>query len=131
MDAFGVWKEDELPLHSKSLMHLCDLLSGTNIRLVIVGGAGSLYVNKERTIQVSDSADFPAEFLPLAKAQGKALEELRDRKEFLKEITLYDVSDLTRNLCYGGLRLPEQNSSLSRSPLSADFLHHSTVSAFG
>lgn len=81
MDAFGVWKEDELPLHSKSLMHLCDLLSGTNIRLIIVGGAGSLYVNKERTIQVSDSADFPAEFLPLAKAQGKALEELRDRKD--------------------------------------------------
>lgn len=81
VDAFGVWREEELPLHSKSLMHLCDVLSGTNTRLIVVGGAGSLYVNKEHTAQVSDGADFPAEFLPLAKAQGKALEKLRERKD--------------------------------------------------
>lgn len=81
VDAFGVWQEEELPLHSKSLMHLCDLLSGTNIRLIVVGGAGSLYVNKEHTMQISDGADFPAEFLPLAKAQGQALEKLRERKD--------------------------------------------------
>lgn len=81
VDAFGAWQEEALPLHSKSLMHLCDILSGTDKRLVVVGGAGSLYVNKEHTVQVSDGADFPAEFLPLAKAQGKALEELRGRND--------------------------------------------------
>lgn len=81
VDAFGVWKEDQLPNHTRSLMHLCDILSGTDIRLLVVGGAGSLYVNKAHTAVVSDSPDFPPQFLPLAKAQGKALEELRKRND--------------------------------------------------
>ncbi|MBC8542952.1 NAD(P)-dependent oxidoreductase [Bianquea renquensis] len=79
IDAFGTWTEDTLPQHSTSLKHLCDILSGTNIRLLVVGGAGSLYVNPEHTAVVSDGADFPPQFLPLAKAQGKALSELRQR----------------------------------------------------
>lgn len=79
VDAFGAWAEDALPLHSKSLMHLCDLVSGTEKRLVVVGGAGSLYVNPEHTAIVSDGPDFPAAFLPLSKAQGKALADLRER----------------------------------------------------
>lgn len=81
VDAFGAWAEEELPNHSKSLMHLCDTLSGTEKRLVVVGGAGSLYVNPEHTAVVSDSPDFPAMFLPLAKAQEKALAELRERND--------------------------------------------------
>lgn len=81
VDAFGAWAEEELPNHTKSLMHLCDILSGKKTRLIIVGGAGSLYVNKEHTTVVSDGPDFPPQFLPLAKAQGKALEELRKRND--------------------------------------------------
>ena len=81
VDAFGAWEEEVLPLHSKSLMHLCDILSGTGKRLVVVGGAGSLYVNREHTAVVSDGPDFPAVFLPLAKAQGEALTKLRERKD--------------------------------------------------
>lgn len=81
IDAFGAWTEDTLPQHSTSLKHLCDILSGTDIRLLVVGGAGSLYVNSEHTVQVSDGPDFPAMFLPLAKAQGKALAELRERND--------------------------------------------------
>lgn len=81
VDAFGAWTEEELPNHTKSLMHLCDILSGKETRLVVVGGAGSLYVNKEHTAAVSDGPDFPPQFLPLAKAQGKALEELRKRSD--------------------------------------------------
>lgn len=81
VDAFGAWTEEVLPLHSKSLMHLCDIVSGTKKRLVVVGGAGSLYVNKEHTAVVSDGPDFPAEYLPLAKAQGKALADLRQRND--------------------------------------------------
>lgn len=83
VDAFGAWSEDVLPQHSTSLKHLCDLLSKTDIRLCVVGGAGSLYVNKEHTIQVMDGSDFPEIFKPLAKAQGKALEELRQRDDVL------------------------------------------------
>lgn len=81
VDAFGAWAPETLHLHSESLKHLCNLLSGKNTRLVVVGGAGSLYVNPEHTMQVSDTPDFPAEYLPLAKAQGKALEELRERTD--------------------------------------------------
>lgn len=81
IDAFGAWVEEELPNHSKSLMHLCDILSGTDTRLLVVGGAGSLYVNPQHTAVVSDGADFPPQFLPLAKAQGKALSELRRRND--------------------------------------------------
>lgn len=81
VDAFGAWAEEELPNHTKSLMHLCDILSGRKTRLVVVGGAGSLYVNPEHTAVVSDGPDFPPQFLPLAKAQGKALEELRKRND--------------------------------------------------
>ncbi len=81
VDAFGAWAENELPNHGKSLAHLCDLLSGTKTRLVIVGGAGSLYVNKEHTVRVMDTPDFPDMFKPLANAMGKALDDLRKRTD--------------------------------------------------
>ena len=81
VDAFGAWAPEELPGHSASLKHLCDALSGTQTRLLVVGGAGSLYVNAEHTAQVMDGPDFPDAFKPLAGAQGKALEELRLRND--------------------------------------------------
>ncbi len=81
VDAFGAWTEDVLPQHSTTLAHLCDVLSGTDVRLLVVGGAGSLYVNPEHTITVSDGADFPNMFKPLAAAMAKALDELRERKD--------------------------------------------------
>ena len=81
IDAFGAWTEETLPQHSTSLKHLCDILSGTNVRLLVVGGAGSLYVNPEHTAQVMDGPDVPDVFKPLAKAQGKALDELRKRDD--------------------------------------------------
>lgn len=81
VDAFGAWAEEILPQHSTSLKHLCDILSGKETRLLVVGGAGSLYVNPEHTAQVMDGPDFPDVFKPLAAAQGKALEELRLRND--------------------------------------------------
>lgn len=79
IDAFGAWTEDTLPQHSTSLKHLCDVLSGTGTRLLVVGGAGSLYVNPEHTACVADGPDFPDVFKPLAAAMAKALGELRSR----------------------------------------------------
>ena len=81
IDAFGAWTPETLPQHSTSLRHLCDLLRGRETRLLVVGGAGSLYVNPEHTAQVMDGADFPEAFLPLASSMGKALEELRTRTD--------------------------------------------------
>ena len=81
VDAFGAWTPETLPQHSTSLAHLCDVLSGTDTRLLVVGGAGSLYVNAEHTVCVSDGADFPEVFKPLASAMAKALGELRQRND--------------------------------------------------
>ena len=81
IDAFGAWTPDTLPLHRTSLRHLCDILSGTEVRLLVVGGAGSLYVNKEHTVQVRDLESFPEVFKPLATNMGEALGELRGRND--------------------------------------------------
>lgn len=81
VDAFGAWTPESLSEHSTSLAHLCDILSGTETRLLVVGGAGSLYVNPEHTAVVADGPEFPEAFKPLAAAQGKALEELRARDD--------------------------------------------------
>lgn len=81
VDAFGIWNEDILSQHITSLKHLCDIVSGTNIRLLIVGGAGSLYLNSEHTMQLVESPDFPDIFKPLALNQSKGLDELRKRND--------------------------------------------------
>ncbi len=81
IDAFGAWTPETLPQHSTSLNHLCNILSGKETRLLVVGGAGSLYVNPEHTIQVMDGQGFPEMFKPLASNMGKALDELRTRTD--------------------------------------------------
>ncbi len=81
VDAFGAWTPETLPQHNTSLKHLCDLVSGRETRLLVVGGAGSLYVNPEHTVQVMDGADFPEMFKPLAANMGRALDELRTRTD--------------------------------------------------
>ena len=83
IDAFGAWTEETLPQHKTSLKHLCDVLSGTKVRLLVVGGAGSLYINPEHTLQVKDLDSFPEAFKPLATNMGEALAELRKRNDVL------------------------------------------------
>lgn len=81
VDAFGAWTPETLPQHGTTLAHICDILSGTDTRLLVVGGAGSLYVNKEHTMCVSDTPGFPESYKPLAAAMAKALAELRKRDD--------------------------------------------------
>ena len=79
IDAFGAWTPETLPLHKTSLRHLCDVLSGTDVRLLVVGGAGSLFVNPEHTATVDQGPDFPEDWKPLSAAHGAALANLRER----------------------------------------------------
>ena len=81
VDAFGVWDPKQMPEHSKSLKHLCDILSGSDTRLLVVGGAGSLYVNPEHTMMLQDTPSFPDAYMPVAHGLGKALAELRERND--------------------------------------------------
>ncbi|MCS4488445.1 NAD(P)-dependent oxidoreductase [Streptococcus sciuri] len=81
VSAFGTWAPETLHLHVKVVNFLSDLLAGSDKRLVIVGGAGSLYMDKEHTLQLVETPDFPQEYYPLAKAQTDALDELRKRTD--------------------------------------------------
>lgn len=81
IDAFATWAPETLILHQTSLKHLADLLAGKPNRLLVVGGAGSLYVNPEHTMQLMDTPDFPDMFKPLASSMAKGLAELRNRQD--------------------------------------------------
>ena len=80
VNAFGTWGADQ-SLHTKVLMHLADAVSGTNTRLLVVGGAGSLYLDDTKTLQVKDAPDFPDEYKPTANAMAESLAELRKRDD--------------------------------------------------
>lgn len=81
IDAFGAWTEDTVLGIAKAADHLCNILSNSDKRLLIVGGAGSLYVNKEHTLTVADGPDFPDIFKPVANAHDIALKNLRSRAD--------------------------------------------------
>lgn len=53
------------------------ILKDSQTRLLVVGGAASLYVNPERTLTVADVTEFPSEVLPVLNAHKEALEALR------------------------------------------------------
>jgi putative NADH-flavin reductase len=46
-------------------------------RLIVVGGAGSLFVDEEKTLRLYDTPDFPEAYLATAKNMGKNLMELQ------------------------------------------------------
>lgn len=79
VSAIGGWSEETIPNITNSMIYLADLLADTNIKLYVVGGAGSLFVNKERTITVDMGKDFPPSWLPLSNAHGKGLSYLRNK----------------------------------------------------
>lgn len=81
IDACGGWTAETIPSIPKAGIYLCDLLSGEDKRLLIVGGAGSLFVNKEHTVTVADGPDFPDAFKPLAAAHQTLLDALRRRDD--------------------------------------------------
>lgn len=81
VDAFGAWTPETLPQHTTTIAHLCEILSSSDTRLLVVGGAGSLYLNPEHSLTVAQSPDFPEAFKPLALAMGAALAELRKRDD--------------------------------------------------
>ena len=80
VDAFGAWTVDTIGGIPAAVRHLCGLVEGTDKRLIVVGGAGSLYVNPAHTACVADGPDFPDAFKPLAAAHDEAFAFLRTQK---------------------------------------------------
>ena len=77
VDAVGGWTADTIGAIPAAAKHLAEVLTGTETRLLVVGGAGSLFVNPEHTATVADDPAFPADWKPLAAAHGEALAALR------------------------------------------------------
>ncbi|WP_433944155.1 NAD(P)-dependent oxidoreductase [Paenibacillus sp. SN-8-1] len=72
VNAFGASMGEE-HLHVEAGNVLIEALKGTDIRLIVVGGAGSLYVDEAQTIKVVDTPDFPDFVKPTALNQAKNL----------------------------------------------------------
>ena len=79
--AFGAWTEDTLPLHKTTVEHLANILANKNTRLLVVGGAGSLYTDESLKTQLFETSDFPADYMPVAINMAKGLEVLRKRND--------------------------------------------------
>ncbi|MRF37592.1 NAD(P)H-binding protein [Staphylococcus sp. KY49P] len=79
VNAFGapLGEEDAHVIAGRSLI---EALKGTDTRIIVVGGAGSLYVDEKQTIKLIDTSEFPEIFLPTAKGQGRNLQDLKDSK---------------------------------------------------
>lgn len=77
VDAYGNWTPDAIDLIPAATVHMAKVLSGSDTRLLVVGGAGSLYVDADHTKTVVDVTPFPAAAMPVVNGHGKALKELR------------------------------------------------------
>lgn len=77
VNAFGATPGNESQ-HVKLGRLLIEGLQGASgTRLIVVGGAGSLFVDEAKTVRVMDTPDFPREFLPTAQNQGQNLKDLQ------------------------------------------------------
>ncbi len=77
VNAFGAPLGEE-QAHVDAGHVLIEALKGTNTRAIIVGGAGSLYVDENKTIQVIDTPEFPDIVKPTAAGQARNLKELQE-----------------------------------------------------
>lgn len=81
IDAFGTWSPETLDLHQTSLNYLSELLSNKPNRLLVVGSAGSLYVDKEHALRLVDSPQMIEMYKPLSTAMTNAYRKLRNRDD--------------------------------------------------
>lgn len=66
-------------LHVEAGRVLIEAFKGApKTRLIVVGGAGSLFVDETKTIRKFDTPEFPEAYLATAKNMGKNLEELQN-----------------------------------------------------
>ena len=82
ISAFAAWTPETFPLHKKVAKHLADALSGTKTRLLVVGGAGTLYVDDQGTMAM-DTPGFPPEYMGVAKATAESFFELKTKSDVL------------------------------------------------
>ena len=78
VNAFGTGL-DNAHLHVEAGRKLIEALKGApETRLIVVGGAGSLYVDEAKTTRLMDTPEFPKEIMAIPENQGKNLEDLKN-----------------------------------------------------
>lgn len=64
--------------HLTSMEHLIEVFEQIpKVRLMVVGGAGSLYTDAKKNMLLMNSPGFPPEYLPTASKMGAAFEKLK------------------------------------------------------
>ena len=107
INAFGAWDEEGLKQHKTGAEHLVNILAGSNTRLLVVGGAGSLYVDEDQTTTLSQTPDFPADYLPVANAMAAGLEVYKNANNvkwtYISPAADFDVqAPKTNNYAFAG-----------------------------
>ncbi|WP_295991868.1 NAD(P)H-binding protein [uncultured Veillonella sp.] len=77
VNATSAFTPDTYHLPADLTLLLVKALANTNTRLIAIGGAGSLYVDEDHTVQLNDTSEFPKEFLARSKTHGKSDDILR------------------------------------------------------
>jgi len=77
VNAFGAPLGEE-QAHVDAGHALIEAVKGTDTRIIIVGGAGSLYVDEAKTLQLIDTPEFPDFVKPTGKGQARNLQELKE-----------------------------------------------------
>lgn len=93
VNAFGAPLGEE-QAHVDAGHALIEAAKGTDTRIIVVGGAGSLYVDEAKTVKLLDTPEFPDMFKPTATGQGRNLEELQQTTDlnwtFISPSVMFD-----------------------------------------
>ncbi|WP_338469763.1 NAD(P)-dependent oxidoreductase [Niallia sp. XMNu-256] len=76
VNAFGAPLGEE-QAHVDAGHALIKAVKGIDTRIIVVGGAGSLYVDEQKTVELIDTPEFPDIVKPTAKGQARNLQELK------------------------------------------------------
>ena len=94
INAFGAPLGEE-QAHVDAGHALIEALKGTTTKLIVVGGAGSLFVDENKTVSLIDTPEFPDFVKPTAKGQGRNLQELMESTDvtwtFISPSAVFDA----------------------------------------
>ncbi len=94
VNAFGAPLGEE-QAHVDAGHALIEAVKGKDTRIIVVGGAGSLYVDENKTVRLIDTPEFPDFVKPTAKGQGRNLQELQTTADitwtFLSPSAVFDA----------------------------------------
>ncbi|KFL43059.1 NADH-flavin reductase [Lysinibacillus sp. BF-4] len=94
-------------MHVSANQHLISIFEDApQVRLVVVGGAGSLFMDDSKTTRLSETKDFPAAYLPTATNMCKSLEDYKKSSAtwtYISPAAMFDLAgERTGHYTLGG-----------------------------